>query len=78
MRFPDSRKMHARSLAEAIANHSATAGVIGLGYVGLPLAATIARAGFQTIGFDIDPEKVRLLNDGKSHIDSVPDARLVE
>ncbi len=69
---------HATSLAEAISNRSATVGVIGLGYVGLTLATTIAQAGFQTIGFDIDPGKVQLLNNGKSYIDSVPSGRLAE
>lgn len=78
MRSPDNREMHASSLAQAIANRSATAGVIGLGYVGLPLAVTIAEATFQTIGFDIDSEKIRFLNDGKSYIDSVPSGRLAE
>jgi UDP-N-acetyl-D-mannosaminuronate dehydrogenase len=41
---------------------SATLGVIGLGYVGLPVAAATARSGFQTIGFDIDTEKIGQLN----------------
>jgi UDP-N-acetyl-D-glucosamine dehydrogenase len=74
----DDKKAHFTSLAEAISNHSATVGVIALGYVGLPLAATIAQAGFQTIGFDIDPRKVQLLNVGKSYIDSVPSQPLAE
>jgi UDP-N-acetyl-D-glucosamine dehydrogenase len=65
-------------LAAAIAGRSATIGVIGLGYVGLPLAATIAQAGFKTIGFDIDADKVKLLNGGTSYIDAVPASRLAE
>jgi UDP-N-acetyl-D-glucosamine dehydrogenase len=64
------------SLAAAIADRSASVGVIGLGYVGLPLAATVAQAAFQTIGFDIDPQKVELLNAGTSYIDAVPASRL--
>jgi UDP-N-acetyl-D-mannosaminuronate dehydrogenase len=50
--------------------HSATLGVIGLGYVyvGLPVAAATARSGFQTIGFDIDTEKIGQLNRGCSYI----------
>ncbi|HEX3408450.1 MAG TPA: nucleotide sugar dehydrogenase [Caulobacteraceae bacterium] len=59
---------------------SATIGIIGLGYVGLPLAAAAARAGFQAIGFDIDPQKPERLNRGQSYIDAVPSnelARLV-
>lgn len=78
MPSPNNREMRAVSLAKAIADRSATAGVIGLGYVGLPLAAAIAQAGFQTVGFDIDPDKVKLLNDGKSYIDSVTNALLAE
>jgi UDP-N-acetyl-D-glucosamine dehydrogenase len=46
--------------------------VIGIGYVGLPLVAEFARAGFRTIGLDNDPEKVRLLNAGESYIADVP------
>jgi UDP-N-acetyl-D-glucosamine dehydrogenase len=55
-------------------------GVIGLGYVGLPLAAAAARAGFRTLGFDIDPQKAEQLNRGQSYIDAAPSgeiARLV-
>lgn len=74
----DNRKAHFTLLAEAISNRSATVGVIALGYAGLPLAATIAQAGFQTIGFDIDARKVQLLNVGRSYIDSVPSGRLAE
>jgi UDP-N-acetyl-D-glucosamine dehydrogenase len=59
------------ALLQRIENRSANAGVIGLGYVGLPLAAALARAGFKTIGFDIDPEKPRLISSGQSYIDGV-------
>lgn len=54
----------------------AVAGVIGLGYVGLPLAAAIARVGLKTIGFDIDVAKPRMLNAGASYIDAVKSADL--
>jgi UDP-N-acetyl-D-glucosamine dehydrogenase len=47
-------------------------GVIGLGYVGLPLAAACARGGFRTVGFDVDLAKVEDLNGGHSYIDAVP------
>ncbi len=76
MHAPDPSATRAASLAAAIADRSATVGVIGLGYVGLPLAATAAQAGFATVGFDIDPEKVALLNAGASYIDAVPAGRL--
>ncbi len=51
---------------------SARVGVIGLGYVGLPLAAAAATAGFPVTGFDIDPEKPRAIAQGRSYIDAVP------
>ena len=51
-------------------------GVIGLGYVGLPLAVEKAKAGFKTIGFDIQSEKVKMVNDGKNYIGDVVDADL--
>ncbi|MGV3548941.1 nucleotide sugar dehydrogenase [Rhizobium sp.] len=53
-------------------------GVIGLGYVGLPLAMTAARAGFPVIGFDIDPSKIVSIDAGKSYIEAVTDAVLSE
>ena len=59
------------TLAQRLADRSAKAGIIGLGYVGLPLARAAAKAGFTTIGFDIDAAKVDLLNAGKSYIDAV-------
>jgi UDP-N-acetyl-D-glucosamine dehydrogenase len=47
-------------------------GIIGMGYVGLPLAITFARKGFRCIGFDVDPRKVRHLNAGRSYIRHIP------
>src|ERR1051326_3748076 len=76
MHSPDTSALRAASLARALAEGSAIVGVIGLGYVGLPLAATAAQAGMPTIGFDVDPEKVALLNAGASYIDAVPAGRL--
>jgi len=57
--------------AARIESRAAVAGVIGLGYVGLPLATASARAGFRTIGFDIDAAKVNRLNAGVSYIEAV-------
>jgi len=51
-----------------IQNRDTRIAIIGLGYVGLPLAIRFSEEGFQTVGFDIDEEKVKLLNDGKSYI----------
>ncbi len=50
--------------------------VIGLGYVGLPLAVEFAEAGFKVVGFDIDRKKIDLINRGKSYIDDIPSERL--
>jgi len=63
-------------LQRKLADRSARAGVIGLGYVGLPLAMAIARAGFAVTGFDIDPAKIVALDAGRSYIDAVSDAVL--
>ena len=51
-------------------------GVVGLGYVGLPLAVEKAKAGFKTIGFDIQDEKVSLVNKGHNYIGDVVDSDL--
>ncbi|OYY08621.1 MAG: UDP-N-acetyl-D-glucosamine dehydrogenase [Rhizobiales bacterium 35-68-8] len=61
----------AGKLADRIARREAVAGIIGLGYVGLPLAMASARGGFPTVGFDIDPDKVASLNAGHSYIGAV-------
>lgn len=59
-------------LLERIRTRRARCGVVGLGYVGLPLAVEFARAGFTTVGIDLDERKVRAINDGRSYIDDVP------
>ncbi|TWF57124.1 nucleotide sugar dehydrogenase [Neorhizobium alkalisoli] len=66
----------AADLLPAIETKHARAGVIGLGYVGLPLAMTISRAGFSVIGFDIDPGKITAIEAGKSYIEAVSDTVL--
>lgn len=58
-------------LIQKILNKTATLGVIGLGYVGLPLAVEKAKAGFKTIGFDIQESKVYMVNAGKNYIGDV-------
>jgi UDP-N-acetyl-D-glucosamine dehydrogenase len=68
----------AETLTARLQGRSATIGVIGLGYVGLPLAAAAARAGFGVIGFDIDPQKPERLNRGDSYIDAVPSVELAK
>lgn len=59
-----------------IAERKARIGVIGLGYVGIPLALASAEAGFQVIGFDINPERIAKLNTGVSLIRHIPDERM--
>lgn len=58
-------------LKEKIVNKSATLGVVGLGYVGLPLAVEKAKAGFKVVGFDIQQEKVAMVNRGENYIGDV-------
>ncbi|MGM0617830.1 MAG: nucleotide sugar dehydrogenase [Actinomycetota bacterium] len=53
-----------------------TAGVVGLGYVGLPLAVTAATRGLEVVGFDISADRVTALNEGRSHVEDVSDAEL--
>ncbi len=65
-------------IKKLIADHKATVGVIGLGYVGLPLAVEFARHGFRAIGFEVDADKVIGINKGESHIGDVPSAALKE
>ncbi len=61
-----------------IKNRTASIGIVGLGYVGLPLAAAFARAGFRVIGFDLDGYKVETLNRGDSYIRHIPRETLQE
>ena len=65
-------------LKQKIINRVATLGVIGLGYVGLPLAVEKAKAGFHVIGFDIQDNKVQMVNNGENYIGDVVDADLNE
>ena len=64
------------SLLRKIENHEMVIGVVGLGYVGLPLAVEKAKAGFRTIGFDVQREKVEQVNRGENYIGDVVDADL--
>ena len=63
-------------LAQRLASRQATVAVIGLGYVGLPLATSFGEVGFSVIGFDVSRGVVDGLNAGRSHIDDVPDERI--
>jgi UDP-N-acetyl-D-glucosamine dehydrogenase len=66
------------TLEQKITTKQITIGVVGLGYVGLPLAVEYAAAGFRTIGIDVDEKKVALINKGKNYIDDVDDVLLAE
>ena len=63
-------------LLKKIKEKNLTVGVVGLGYVGLPLAVEKAKAGFKTIGFDVQEEKVNLVNEGHNYIGDVVDSDL--
>lgn len=64
------------NLLNKINNKEITVGVIGLGYVGLPLAVEKAKAGFKTIGFDVQENKVKMVNSGENYIGDVVDSDL--
>jgi UDP-N-acetyl-D-glucosamine dehydrogenase len=66
----------ARGLEEKLRNRKARLGVIGLGYVGLPLAVEFARTGFSVVGIDLDDRKVASIEKGESYIPDVPSAEL--
>jgi len=69
------------ALKERIDKESATVGIVGLGYAGLPLAVEYAKNGFSTIGFDFDEERISQLDAGENYIDDVADedvAQVVE
>ena len=65
-------------LLKKIEDRTIVAGVVGLGYVGLPLAVEKAKAGFKTIGFDVQAAKVDMVNAGKNYIGDVVDSDLAE
>ena len=62
----------AQERLDRLKGHTATIGVIGLGYVGLPLSLLLSEAGFRVTGFDIDTKKVADLEAGKSYIFRIP------
>lgn len=66
------------TLREKIEKKEALVGVIGLGYVGLPLVLRFWEVGFAVLGFDTDPDKVERLNRGESYIKHIPSSRVAE
>jgi UDP-N-acetyl-D-glucosamine dehydrogenase len=63
-------------LLKKISDRTAVVSVIGLGYVGLPLAVAFAEQGFPVVGIDVDGQKTDALNRGESHVQDIPSARL--
>ncbi len=66
----------ARDLRASIEARTAKIGIVGLGYVGLPLALLFSEAKFPVTGLDIDPEKIKALNNGKSYIYRIPESEI--
>ena len=62
-----------KQLLDKIANKTAVVGIVGLGYVGLPLATEFAKSGYKTIGFDVQSKKVDLVNAGHNYIGDIVD-----
>ena len=67
-----------QSLISKLNNHEASIAVIGLGYVGLPLACSLTEAGFLVTGIDLDKAKIKTLNNGNSYIQDIPDSKIAE
>jgi UDP-N-acetyl-D-glucosamine dehydrogenase len=75
---PASTASAASSLADRIRNRNAVVGIIGLGYVGLPLARAFTNAGYPVLGFDTDAAKVTKLNNGESYFKHLPNSDIQE
>ena len=76
MHFGVEKEVLSVSLKQRILTRSAQVAIIGVGYVGLPLAVAFAEAGFPVVGIDIDREKVEAINAGRSYIGDVSSERL--
>ena len=70
--------MNSNAILKKIESREIIAGVVGLGYVGLPLAVEKAKAGFRTIGFDIQNTKVDMVNQGHNYVGDVVDSDLTD
>ena len=72
MNVPEEIQGHESDLAARFRNKEALVGVIGLGYVGLPICMAVAGSGMRVIGFDIDTEKPKMLAEGRSYLRHIP------
>lgn len=68
----------AAQLAQKLQNQQAVIGVVGLGYVGLPIALEFAKKGFRTVGMDVSVRKIEMLNAGENFIEDLDDAEIRE
>ena len=75
---PEGNPRMIKSLLEKIETKKALVGVIGLGYVGLPLVREFTRGGMKVLGFDVDAAKVRSLTAGRSYIEHIPSSVVKE
>src|SRR5690242_15295954 len=70
-------ELHAK-LVGKLTDRTATIGIVGLGYVGLPLVLRFCEVGYRVIGFDIDQPKVAELNSGRSYIEHIAHGRVAQ
>ena len=77
-RGPSKLLLTEKTWHDAIDQRTARVGIIGMGYVGLPLMRTFCTSGFSCLGFDIDANKVKQLNAGKSYIKHIPSSLIQE
>ena len=68
--------IHQAELLEKLRSRQALIGIVGLGYVGLPLSLTYAEVGYQVLGFDIDQAKADAINQGQSYIEHIDGERV--
>src|SRR3954467_4844998 len=66
------------ALLGRLKRREALIGIVGMGYVGLPLALRYADVGYQVVGFDVDAAKVGALNEGRSYIEHIPSATVAK
>src|SRR5690242_11698752 len=74
--MPETQLATATLLEEKIRSRRARVGIVGLGYVGLPLAVEFAKAGFNVTGIDVSKEKTERVNGGDSYVGDIPNSVL--